>query len=117
MVTEQQILDKTYQLIDTKEKWTQDSLARSGKGHPISYTAKGASQFCLLGALKRATWELLGCSPDSCQITEETYELYSGARKRLGDLFPGGAIGLSNDFREYKEIIEILNTARGIQTT
>ena len=43
------ILDRTYQLIDTKEKWTQDALARSRRGHPISYTAKGACQFCLLG--------------------------------------------------------------------
>lgn len=58
MKIERDIVDRAVEILSVKEHWTALAAARAADGRPVDVVNKDAVQFCALGALGRAYYEM-----------------------------------------------------------
>jgi hypothetical protein len=90
---------KTYELLDTPEKWTKGAFARDSKGDPVDPVSPEAVCWCIEGALQK-------CYPNYDDRWEAVYYRLLEVRKYGGIIF-----WQDNPERTYEEVIEVLKLA------
>jgi len=55
MLTVKELLIKAKSLIETPETWTQGTYAKDANGQSVTSFSTEATQFCAMGAIRRAT--------------------------------------------------------------
>jgi hypothetical protein len=94
---------KTYELLDSPEKWTKGVCARDSRGKEIDPESPKAICWCIKGALYK-------CYPDD----DDWYTAYNQLVKAKGyeTWKYGGVVSWQDDPRTtYEEVIEVLKLA------
>lgn len=93
------ILIHAKSLIDTPEKWTQNYYAKDAAGFSVPALYEGATCFCSIGAVYRATHDL-----DSESITNEALNLFRQVTGKMN-------IFMFNDCHTHSEVMTAWDAA------
>lgn len=103
-----QFLVEAKKLIDSPEKWTQDSFAKDQTGAEVSYASSQATCFCSLGALRRV--ELNEFCDDSGELRERSKRFLNRAIEETTSYSLYG-IAPFNDEASHEEVMAVWDEA------